>query len=1395
MFVPLSRGGKIILAENALQLPDLPASGEVTLVNTVPSAINELMRRHVLPSSVRTVCLAGERLVAELVKQVYQSPSVRKVYDLYGPTEAATYSTWALRRVNGPRTIGRPFANTQLYLLDQNEQPVPVGLPGQIYIGGDGLARGYLNHPELTAEKFIADPFSSRPGARLYKTGDLARYFPDGNIEFIGRLDHQVKIRGYRVELGEIEAVLGGHPDLSACAVVTQNEGGGDKTLAAFVVGREQVAMSVGTLRQWLGEKLPEYMIPSRFFVLPVLPLTPNGKVDRQALQKLDGMELAAGTDYVAPRNELESRLVEIWQAVLRRKRVGIDDNFFDLGGHSLLAVAICSQIARRLNVEVPMRCVFKHSTIAGMAKQMESLGAHFKNSRPIEQADRRQPLPLSFAQQGMWLLHQTLPDLAVYNQPVAFRLSGRVDRDRVRRALQVIVERHEVLRTALVLQGQSLVQQIAAGKEVSLPWQEVDLQAVPPSQKQAALKARLLEEARRPFDLAQAPLWRVVWITLAEDEHVLGITFHHSIMDEWTLRLFFQEWERLYAGGGRLELAGLPELAVQYADYAAWQRQRLTGKLLEQQRSHWREQLQELPPALELPTDMARPVRPSGWGAVHDFRLTGPVLTRLRELAREERTTLFTVLLAAFHVWLHRYTGQTDVVVSTPVANRERPEVQSLLGLFLNALPIRVRLDGRPSFRQVLQQVRESLLGAFSHADLPFEQMVEMAVKERSPGHQPLCQVMFVLLEEGLPAFQFDQAQARPLPVETRTSKSDLTLFIEAVGEAWACRFEYATDLFTAESTARMGRHLTELLRSITEDPEKSISELNLMPVAERHQILVEWNQTERDYPRDKCVHQLFEEQVERMPEAVAVVFEGQFLTYRELNLRADQLGYHLRSLGVRPDVLVGLCVERSLEMVVALLGILKAGGAYWALEENLPEERLRFLIGDARPKMILTGRKTAGNLAGIATVAVVEDLLASPPEQAVCAARSSRPEDPVYVSYTSGSTGQPKGVVVPHQGVVRLVKGADYVSLSSEETLLHLSPLSFDASTFELWGALLNGGRVVLLPPGQPALAEIGETIREYRVTTLWLTAGLFHLMVDEHVDDLKPLRQLLAGGDVLSPQHVLKARRTLAGCRIINGYGPTENTTFTCCYTVADEWALAPSIPIGRPIANTQVYVLDASLQPVPVGVLGELYAGGDGVACGYLNQPQLTAERFISDPFNSRAGARLYRTGDQVRWQPDGNLEFLRRLDSQVKIRGFRVELGEIETVLRETAGVREAVVSLRQDTGGEKRLVAYVVAGGNSVPDEPGLKAALRARLPDYMIPAHVEFLSALPLTPSGKVDRRALPMPTLTAAADSREVMPPRNLLELELIRLWRRLFQREDIGRQDNFFELGGHS
>jgi amino acid adenylation domain-containing protein len=1407
LFGALSWGGKIILVNNALDLHTCRHRQEVKLLNTVPSVMQTLLMSHAMPSSVVTVNLAGELLLSSLVDDLYACPHVRRVNDLYGPSETTTYSTWALRQPRQPATIGQPIANTQVYILDSFLNPTPVGIIGELCIGGQGVARGYWQRPELTAKRFIPNPFSAKPDARLYRTGDCVRWRADGNLELLGRGDLQVKIRGHRIELGEIETVLGGHPEVAACAVVAQDRGGGDKVLAAFVVGRKQAELSVGSLRLWLRQKLPDYMMPSRFVTVPSLPLNPNGKLDRKALAKLDGVELVSGTEYIAPGNERERELVEIWEAVLRRGQVGVHDNFFDLGGHSLLAAVICSRITSLLRTEVPMRWVFEHPTIEELVKQMASMARHQQNLHSIKKADRQKPLPMSFAQQGMWLLQQTLPDPATYNEPVACRLSGRVDREKVRRALQVIMERHEVLRTALVQLGENLVQQVATAKEVPLPWREVALQAVPPSQRQTNLEEQLLAEARRPFGLAQAPLWRAVWIELGGDEQVLAFTFHHSIVDEWSLRLFFQELERLYATDGQTELAGLPELPVQYADYAAWQRQRLTGELLERQRAYWREQFRDLPPALELPADRARPLRPTGQGAVYDFRIIGQVVSSLRELAHQEGTTLFTLMLTAFQVWLYRYTGQTDVVVSTPAADRERPEVQSLLGFFLNTLPIRMRLDGDSSFREVLHKVRETVLGAMSHDDLPFEQMVELAVKEREPGRQPLYQVMFVLLEEGLPPLRLDQAEARRVPMGTKTSKSDLMLSIQAVGETWDCQLEYATDLFTAETVERMARHLTELLQSIVENPQEPISLLNLMPEEERHKLLVEWNRTVREYPRDKCVHELFEEQVERTPEAVAVVFEEDSLTYRELNARSNQLARHLRSLGVGPDILVGLCVERSLEMVVALLGILKAGGAYLTFEENLPEERFRLMLADAQPRVLLVRRKSIKHLSSLAgrtpadsptgtiTVAVIEDLLESSPGEIIPNVPTNQASDRAYVSYTSGSTGRPKGVVVSHRGVVRLVKGADYVSLNAEDTLLHLSPLSFDASTFEIWGALLNGGRVVLLPPGPPSLVEIGEAIRLHGVTTLWLTAGLFHIMVDERLDDLKPLRQLLAGGDVLSPEHVRKAFHALPGCRIINGYGPTENTTFTCCYTVVDERGLAPSVPIGRPIANTQVYVLDSYLHPVPVGVAGELYAGGDGVACGYLHQPQLTAERFIPDPFSGKPDARLYRTGDCVRWRPDGNLEFLGRGDLQVKIRGYRIELGEIEAVLGAQPEVREAVVVVREDLPGDKRLTAYLVAKTGEKPDVLTMRTRVAEKLPDYMIPAAFMWLDQLPLTPNGKVDRKALLTLEASGAGAPRETSQPVNLLELELTRIWRRLFQRKDVGRQDNFFALGGHS
>ena len=1345
---------------------------------------------------LRQLLAGGDVLSPGHVRKAHRSLPGCRIVNGYGPTENTTFTccyTVADEEELIPSVpIGRPIANTQVYVLDACLQPVPVGVAGELYAGGDGLACGYLHQPKLTSERFIADPFSRVPGARLYRTGDWVRWRADGNLEFLGRMDSQVKIRGFRVELVEIEAVLGGHPAVAACAVVALNAAGENKELTAFVVRRSLPGPTGESLRDWLREKLPEYMIPSRFVAVAALPLTPNGKVDRPALIKASGEKLVAGAVYVGPRNEWERMLMEIWQAVLGRHRVGVHDNFFDLGGHSLLAVRLCSQIIRGLHVKIPLRWVFEYPTIAALVKRMESIGGHPQNTCAIRKIDRQRSLAVSFAQQRMWLLQRLLPDPATYNQPMACRLSGPVDREKVRRTLQAILERHEVLRTALVQQGEKLVQQVAGAKAVPLPWQEMDLQAVPPSQKQAVLEERLLEEARRPFDLAQAPLWRAVWIELGRDEHVLGFTFHHSIVDEWSLRLFFQELERLYASDGQTERAGLRESPVQYADYAAWQRQRLTGEFLEQQRSYWMEQLRDLPPALELPTDGVRPPQLSGQGAIHEFHLSGSVVTQLRELARQERTTLFTVMLAAFQVWLHRYTGQTDVVVGTPITNRERPEIESMLGFFLNMLPIRARLDSNSSFRQVLRLVRESLLGAFSHADLPFETMVEMAVKERTLGHQPLYQVMFVLLEEGLPTLQLDQTKARLLPVETRTSKNDLTLSIEAVGEVWSFRFEYASDLFTAETVARMGGHLTELLRSITEDPEKSISQLDLMSEAERLRILVDWNQTEREYPRDKCVHQLFEEQVERSPEAVAVVFEGQTLSYRELNKRSNRLAHHLRRMGVETGDLVGLCLERSLDLVIAVYAVMKAGAAYLPIDPAYPANRVAFMLLDANPSVILTQEKLREKLPPTPGEVICLDRVREfmGRESVITPGVGVASGNLAYVIYTSGSTGQPKGVQVAHRSVVNLLlSAARTVGLTERDRLLAFTSISFDIAALELFLPLVTGGQLILASREVASDGtQLSKLIRSSSATIVQTTPATCRLLIEAGWQ-ADPQLKVICGGEALN--------RSLADeiCHrtreVWNFYGPTETTIWSTA------WKVAPDEPIsiGRPLANTEVYILDSCLQPVPVGIIGELYIGGDGLARGYLNRPELTAEKFIPHPYPKEASSRLYKTGDLGRYLPDGRIEYLGRADQQVKLRGYRIELAEIELVLRSQAGVKDAVVLMREDPSGEKRLVAYVVAGEGQILRVEELRQGLAQCLPDYMIPACFAVIPRVPLSANGKVDRRALTEIEGQRLASSTERIVPRTPRETQLALVWAKVLGLTEVGIHDNFFDLGGHS
>ena len=985
--------------------------------------------------------------------------------------------------------------------------------------------------------------------------------------------------------------------------------------------------------------------------------------------------------------------------------------------------------------------------------------------------------LPLSFAQERLWLLDRMQPGSALYNVPCALRLQGALDADALERALGEIVRRHEALRTTFAEADGAPVQVIAPFTGFTLPAEDVGAHHVP---RLAA------EDAARPFDLTKGPLFRARLLRVASEDHVLLMCIHHVVSDGWSLGVLFHELSALYGAfrdGGE---SPLPELPIQYADFAIWQREQVAGDALERHLAYWRERLAGAPALLELPFDHPRPAVRTYGGARERMELPRELLERLRVLARREGATPYMVLLAAWQALLAKYAGSTDVVVGSPAAGRESWQVQGLIGFFVNTLVLRTDLSRDPSFREVLRRAREATLGAYEHQDLPFEKLVAELCPERSTSHSPLFQVMFALDDAEGARVQLPGLRAERLHADLPTTKFDLSLAFAADAEGFRAELSYATGLFERETAARMLEHLRRVLEQVAARPEARLSELVLMSEAERRRVLVEWNRTAAVYPADGCIHHLFAEQAARTPAAIAVVSERASLGYGELDERANRLAGYLAERGVGPEVRVGLCLERGVEMVVATLAVLRAGGAYVPLDAGYPAERLAFMLADARTAVLVTRERLLEELPvprGTAVVCVDRDA-------AEIAATAARPPADVtarnlaYVMYTSGSTGTPKGVGVEHRCVVRLVRGANYADLGPNEVILQAAPVSFDAATLEIWGALLNGGRLVLAPGA--SLDELGRAIRDHGVTTLWLTAGLFQVMVDERLDDFGRVRQLLAGGDVLPAAQVKKIQQRFPALRLINGYGPTENTTFTCCHTVPAGWSGA-SVPIGTPISNTRVYVLDAALGPVPVGLPGELYAGGHGVARGYVGSPRATAERFLPDPFGE-PGARMYRTGDRVRWTAEGAVEYLGRLDTQVKVRGFRVEPGEVEAALGRHPRVSACAVVARGDAAGEKRLVAYVV--GDAEADE--LRSALRTSLPEYMVPDAFVFLDALPLGANGKVDRRALPAPE---QASGETYAAPRTPVEERLAAIWGEVLGHERVGIHDDFFALGGHS
>ena len=1001
---------------------------------------------------------------------------------------------------------------------------------------------------------------------------------------------------------------------------------------------------------------------------------------------------------------------------------------------------------------------------------------------------------PASFAQQRLWFLHYLEPGAASYNLPVALRLTGQLDAGALEESLNEILRRHDALRTRFPVRDGVPVQVVTPLRQIAL--QPTDLADIPADRRDAEASRAASLEAARPFDLAEGPLFRARLFRLEEENHVLVVTMHHIVSDGWSIDVFLKELGLLYEAFRQGQPSPLPELPIQYADYALWQKKWLRGEVLEAQLEYWRKQLAGIPARLELPTDRPRGAAPSHRGATLSAILAPGLLQGLKALARQENATLFMVLLAAFQALLSRYTGEDDIPVGSPIAGRTQQETESLIGFFVNTLVLRGDVKGDPTFRHFLGRVRETALQAYAFQDLPFEKLVEELQPARTLTHTPLFQVLFQLTPVSGGDSHFSDLSVSPFPIGGDIAKFDLSLRMIARPDRLSCIFEYRSDLFEAETIRRLMGHWQIFLAGLVSDPDRPISQVPIMDDVERQKILVDWNSTSADFPRDRSIAEAFEAQAASSPDSTALVFGRETLSYAELNRRANRLAHHLRGRGAGADQAVGVCLDRSPDLVVALLAVLKLGGFYVPLDPSYPAERLEFMTRDAGVRILVTDSAHAAKLPP--TLAVVRIDADAPSKSAPDSnpTRAASGESIAYVMYTSGSTGSPKGVAVPNRGVLRLVTNADYVNISGDEVFLQLAPASFDASTFEIWGPLLNGARCVLFPAGIPTPADLKNAITDHRVSILWLTASLFNAIVDADVSALSGVRQLLVGGEALSVPHVRRALAALPSTRIINGYGPTESTTFACCYPIPrDLPEHAGSIPIGRPISNTRAYVLDRNRNPVPIGVGGELYIGGDGLASGYLNNPELTAEKFVPDPFSAAPGERLYRTGDRVRYRPDGNIDFLGRLDKQLKIRGFRIEPGEIEAVLTRHPDIASAVVVAREDIPGDRRLVAYVVRRDAKREPVPDLRKLLSAKLPDYMVPSAIVVLVALPLIASGKIDWRALPRPGLDRPELKADAALPRDTLELVLLKIWEDVLGIPSIGASDDFFALGGHS
>jgi len=1321
--------------------------------------------------SLRWLFTGGEACRPGLVDRWTQG-GVRLV-NLYGPTENTVLGTGAeLAAADRHSPIGRPVPGTRAWVLDPQGRRLPPGRPGELVLSGEGVARGYLGRPGLTAERFEPDPWSDAPGARRYRTGDLVQWEADGRLAYLGRIDDQVKLRGFRIELGEVEAALTTHPAVKEAKVLVQ----GGEQLVAWVVSVEAADVATAELRAWLAERLPAHMVPGEWGFLAALPLTPGGKVDKAALPEPGQTRALAQSDggMAGEGAPLVAWVAEIFAEVLEREHVGAHDDFFECGGHSLRATQLVSRLRERVAPGLPLRAVFDAPTPQGLAEVVTAQrSGRSGGPPPVVGREDDEPPPASFGQQRFWMLERLEPGNAANHLQLAVRLRGELDPVRLRAALERVWTRHEPLRSSLVeIEGR--LRQVVV-EDVEMPWV-----ATAEGDDLASFAA----DAVAPFDFARGSLWRVRLVRVGPAEHLLGFTFHHAVFDGWSAAVLVRELVAGYEG------RAVPPLPVSYGDFAAWQRRWLEDGELSRQLDFWKERLQGLR-SLDLPTDRPRPAVQTYAGAVVQTRVTAEQLTAVTKLAKQEGVTLFMLLLAVWEALLARHTGQDDFAVGTPIAGRTRSEFEALIGLFLNTLVLRADVGGDPTFRDLLIRVRTTTLDAYANQAAPFEQVVETLNPPRDLSRPPLYQTLFVLQNAPTAAADVGSLKLEPLELAAGTAKYELTLAAREENGGLALSLEYNTALFDPASAEAWLARFTTLLEAAVSQPRRRLSELTLMPEPER-QRLQDWNATARAFESNGWIHD--GPRQAGSDDAEAVVFAGARLTYAEFNTKADRVAAELSRRGVGPEALVGVLLERSADLVIALHAVLRAGGAYVPFDPGYPTERLAHMLRDSAVRWVIT----AGNLADRLPTGEAQLLEMAALAGGGGVAMPSYPihdDNAAYMIYTSGSTGRPKGAVNTHAAIRnRLQWMQAALPLTAEDRVLQKTPFSFDVSVWEFFWPLMTGATLVVAEPNvHRDPARLVALIVAERVTTLHFVPSMLRVfLAAPGVGQCQSLRRVICSGEALPRDLVDRFHARFPGAELHNLYGPTEaavDVTWHACR--AGEGG---PVPIGAPIANVTVHVLDAALRPVPPGVTGEVYLGGAGLGRGYHGRPDLTAERWVPDPTSTSPGARLYRTGDLGRWRTDGEVEYLGRADFQVKLRGFRIELGEIEAALGAHGQVREAVVMLREDGVGDARLVGYVVAAqGGEPPTVEALRAWLAARLPDYMVPAAWVFLDAMPLSPAGKTDRRALPAPAAGAADPA--AAAPVGPLEEWIALTWAELLERPGVGRDENFFVLGGHS